>query len=145
MEAAQRALKDLVFQRWLDEACEQRADTLKSIGLVDFFLPFLPLERRHLVALFEARLQERRGALRRAQRSDLAWEPDVVHFLADRVSLLASLHSQGHMCRAAQELCSGCLLGCEEDVTPSVERCCALVVLALSCLVGLSAKRGPSR
>ena len=90
MEAAQRALKDLVFQRWLDEACEQRADTLKSIGLVDFFLPFLPLERRHLVALFEARLLDRRMALRRAQRTDLAWEPDVLHFLADRVSSLAA-------------------------------------------------------
>ena len=91
MEAAQRALKDLVFQRWLDEACEQRADTLKSIGLVDFFLPFLPLERSHLVALFEARLHERRGVLRRAQRTDLAWEPDVVHFLADRVCPVAPL------------------------------------------------------
>lgn len=102
MEAAQRALKDLVFQRWLDEACEQRADTLKSIGLVDFFLPFLPLERRHLVVLFEARLRERRAALRRAQRTDLAWEPDVVHFLADRVSPLAALAFPGtHWCQSS--------------------------------------------
>ncbi|KAK9819389.1 hypothetical protein WJX81_001102 [Elliptochloris bilobata] len=85
MEAAQRALKDLVFGRWLDEACEPRADTLKSVGLVDFFLPFLPLERRHLVALFEARLRERRDAWRRAEGAELAWAPDVSDFLADRV------------------------------------------------------------
>ena len=89
MEAAQRALKDLVFQRWRGEACEARADTLKSVGLVDFFLPFLPLERRHVVALFDARLRERRDALRRALRAELAWEPDVAHFLADRVRPLA--------------------------------------------------------
>lgn len=125
MEAAQRALKDLVFQRWLDEACEQRADTLKSIGLVDFFLPFLPLERRHLVALFEARLRERRAALRRAQRTDLAWEPDVVHFLADRVGPLPSgdpCRSQDNTHGSAQELCPDCLLGCTAEIMPGAEQ-----------------------
>jgi len=85
MEAAQRALKDLVFDRWLGEDCEPRADTLKSVGLVDFFLPFLPLERRHLVSLFRSRLAARGAALRRAEGAELAWAPDVPDFLADRV------------------------------------------------------------
>lgn len=85
MEAAQRALKDLVFGRWRDEACEPRADTLKSVGLVDFFLPFLPLERRHLVELFEARLRERANTLRHSDGAELVWAPGVTDFLADKV------------------------------------------------------------
>lgn len=31
-EEAQRALKDLVFSRWLAEGCEERSDTLKMVG-----------------------------------------------------------------------------------------------------------------
>ena len=77
-EDAQRVLKDLMFSAWRGreegnaassgadssggegsglrapaggraEACrEARADTLKMLALVDFYLPFLPLERRHI-------------------------------------------------------------------------------------------------
>ena len=31
-----------------DGCREARADTLKMLALVDFYLPFLPLERRHI-------------------------------------------------------------------------------------------------
>lgn len=31
-ERAQRALKDLVFERWLRDGCEERSDTLKMVG-----------------------------------------------------------------------------------------------------------------
>lgn len=73
-ETAQRVLKDLMFSAWqsagggsqgrADEdgggdaeekggpgaaPCrEGRSDTLKMLALVDFYLPFLPLERRHI-------------------------------------------------------------------------------------------------
>lgn len=110
MEAAQRALKDLVFERWLDEACEPRADTLKSVGLVDFFLPFLPLERQHLVQLFDARLHERADAMRRAEGAELAWAPEVTEFLTDKVRPpgLPSVIGAGSWNNSLQDRCGKC-------------------------------------
>ena len=74
-EGAQRLLKDLMFSAWREgtdaysgaggveeetaavdsgaggegNMCrEGRADTQKMLALIDFYLPFLPLERRHI-------------------------------------------------------------------------------------------------
>ena len=85
-EEAQKVLKDLVFSMWTSDECEERTDTLKMLALVDFFLPFLPLERPHIEQLFEMRLQDRRRALIAEKlTADLTWTPEVVQFLADRV------------------------------------------------------------
>lgn len=157
-EEAQRALKDMVFARWLGQGCEERSDTLKmvrragrrgrgrsgpagrcvpcvggvapacssawrgsaqgalapathgawpsptplpplpslpfifyfktnpQVGLVSFFLPFFPLERRHLRQLFEMQLGERGRALAGARLGALQWDPAVVDFLLDKAS-----------------------------------------------------------
>ena len=80
-------LKDLVFSGWAADGCEARADTLKMVSLVDFFLPFLPLERRHIETLFRMRLEETAAQLRRAAQSvTLVWAPDIVKYLTDKVS-----------------------------------------------------------
>ena len=50
-------LKDLIYDIWTETACESPTDTLKLMSLVDFYLPFLPLEREHIRALFDMRLQ----------------------------------------------------------------------------------------
>jgi hypothetical protein len=84
-EEAQRVLKDLVFSGWAADGCEARADTLKMVSLVDFFLPFLPLERRHIETLFQMRLNETAAQLRRAQSVTLVWTPDIIKFLTDKV------------------------------------------------------------
>ena len=85
-EEAQKVLKDLVFSMWADDGCEERTDTLKMLTLVDFFLPFLPLERPHIEALFAMRLRERRRTLIvEGHVANLTWTPDVVTFLTDRV------------------------------------------------------------
>jgi hypothetical protein len=47
-ESAEHALRDLVFASWRHNACEEYTDTLKLISLVDFFLPFLPLQRKQV-------------------------------------------------------------------------------------------------
>ena len=87
-EEAQRVLKDLMFSMWTSDDCEERTDTLKMLALVDFFLPFLPLERPHIEQLFSMRLQDRRRALVAEKlAADLTWTPEVVQFLADRVCL----------------------------------------------------------
>lgn len=93
-EHAQRHLKDLVFSRWQGQGCEQRTDTLKMVGLVDFFLPFFPLERQHVEQLFELRLQEKAATVAKdvcggsggdACRVGLTWDASVVKFLTDKV------------------------------------------------------------
>ena len=85
-EAAQKVLKDLVFSLWSADDCEERTDTLKMLALVDFFLPFLPLERPHIEELFEMRLRERRHMLTtKQQAANLTWTPELVRFLTDRV------------------------------------------------------------
>lgn len=93
-EEAQKVLKDLVFSMWTSDECEERTDTLKMLALVDFFLPFLPLERPHIEQLFVMRLQDRRRALLAEKlAADLTWTPQVVQFLADRVRLPFSVLS----------------------------------------------------
>ena len=60
-EEAQRTLKNVVFERYSAEACEARADTLKLVGLVHAYLPFLPLEAGHLRRVLARALPERLG------------------------------------------------------------------------------------
>jgi hypothetical protein len=55
------------------------------VGLVSFFLPFFPLERRHVRQLFEMRLGERRDELAARGLGGLRWGPEVIEFLASRV------------------------------------------------------------
>ena len=77
-------LKDLIFSMWADDGCEAQADTLKFVSLVDFFLPFLPLERRHIEALFDMRLKETATQLRQSQSVELTWDPDIITFLTEK-------------------------------------------------------------
>ena len=87
-EEAQKVLKDLVFDMWTADECEERTDTLKMLALIDFFLPFLPLERIHIQKLFDMRLQDRQRALVAEKTiANLTWTPEVVQFLLDRVCL----------------------------------------------------------
>jgi ATP-dependent Clp protease ATP-binding subunit ClpA len=76
-----------MFELWSGDGCEERSDTLKMLALIDFYLPFLPLERPHVERLFQLKLQERRQALIRAkQAANLTWDEDVVRFLTDKVT-----------------------------------------------------------
>jgi hypothetical protein len=94
-EKAQKQLKDLVFERWQKQGCEDRTDTMKMVGLVDFFLPFFPLERTHVHELFELRLREKVDAvetqLKRSSSNKensekkIIWDEKVLEFLTSKV------------------------------------------------------------
>lgn len=85
-EHAQSTLKNLVFRRWLEEGCEDRTDTLKMVGLVDFFLPFFPLGRDELIKVVDLRLNEKiDGATKGGTRGRLRWSPEVADFLLENV------------------------------------------------------------
>lgn len=81
-ERAQRELKDIVFERWRLQGCEEYTDTMKMVGLVDFFLPFFPLERPNVKELFERRLVEK---IATEAPGLVDWDPSAVEFLVDKV------------------------------------------------------------
>ena len=77
-------MRDLVFAHWQSAGCEAFEDTLKMTSLVDFYIPYFPLERRHVAEL--ARRQLAGGDLRRARTAvAVAWGVVVVAFLVDKV------------------------------------------------------------
>lgn len=70
-----------------------------QVGLVSFFLPFFPLERRHIAQLFALRLADRGGELARGGLGALHWDADVIEFLTSKVCLCAC--GRVHLCLAA--------------------------------------------
>ncbi len=84
-EAVQRQLKEVVAAKWDAAGCHDTASLWKMVGLVDFFLPFLPLERPHLHQLFQIRLNATAAALLQSHGANLTWDPAVTTFLCDKV------------------------------------------------------------
>ena len=85
-ETAQRLLKDVLYNKWLRDGCEEQVDTQKTLSLVDLYVPFLPLEREHVRAVLEAHLLERRRrGVRELEFANLTWSKDVLDFLVERV------------------------------------------------------------
>lgn len=82
---ADRRLRNLVFQAWQQERCEAYEDTLKLTGLIDFFLPYFPLERVHIRELLERGLKQRSSQLLADKAVSLAWSEVVLTFLLSRV------------------------------------------------------------
>ena len=94
-EAAAQTLKNLVFSIWQESGCEGFADTVKSVGLVNFYLPFFPLERQHISQLFRIRIQRRVDEAAREGLPAVSWGDDIVPWLTNKVSstgLLCRLH-----------------------------------------------------
>ncbi|KAF8072817.1 TOR1A [Scenedesmus sp. PABB004] len=86
-EGAEALLRGVVFEQWRRAGCgESYEDTLVLLSLIDAFLPFLPLERRHMAQLAELSLRERADLLAAQHaRAALTWGPDVPAFLAGKV------------------------------------------------------------
>lgn len=84
MDGVQRALKDMVFTMWQKQKCEGFSDSQKLLRNMDFFLPFYPLERKHIEKLFAMRL----GSFAETALSHgavLTYNTSLVDFLANRV------------------------------------------------------------
>jgi hypothetical protein len=59
MELAERSLKDALFEKWVEQGCEERVDTTKALSMINMFVPFLPLERQHLEQVLTVLLTRR--------------------------------------------------------------------------------------
>jgi ATP-dependent Clp protease ATP-binding subunit ClpA len=84
-EELQRMLKDIVFEKWSQQNCEEDSDTLKMVGLIRFFVPFFPLKKYHLEKLLEMKLRQRANDLVTLGAGELTWDSSVVGFLIDRI------------------------------------------------------------
>ena len=85
-EETQKLLKDLMFHMWSEAGCESTVDIIKLLSLIDFYLPFFPLERRHIWELFEAKLKHRQDDLQQTTNYLLQWDGTVTDFLASKAS-----------------------------------------------------------
>ena len=86
LTALQRKLKDGLFEKWTSDGCEDREDTLKVVGAIDIFVPFVPLDRAAVKAIVHAQL-ERRGETKKARRelARLEWDDRVLEALVNEV------------------------------------------------------------
>ncbi|KAG1660389.1 hypothetical protein FOA52_007294 [Chlamydomonas sp. UWO 241] len=84
-ETAEKALRDVVFAAWVRAECESYPDTLKLVSMVDFFLPYFPLQRPQVEQLVGQSLSQWGDVLWHEKHARLAWGQDVVSFLTDRV------------------------------------------------------------
>ncbi|GAX81277.1 hypothetical protein CEUSTIGMA_g8709.t1 [Chlamydomonas eustigma] len=84
-ESAEHTLRDLVFASWRRSACEEYTDTLKLVSMIDFFLPFLPLQREQVETLMVKSIQGWANILWKEKSTQMEWDMDVVAFLADKV------------------------------------------------------------
>jgi hypothetical protein len=84
--ALQRKLKDGLFEKWTKDGCEDREDTLKVVGAIDMFVPFVPLDRAAVKSIVHAQLVER-GRIKKHRRElgRLEWDDDVLERLVDEV------------------------------------------------------------
>ncbi len=58
-----------------------------QVGMIDFFLPYLPLEASHIRRLFGMRLAEEAETLARWPRCRLTWGEAEIDFLVSKVML----------------------------------------------------------
>ena len=84
--ALQRKLKDGLFEKWTKDGCEDREDTLKVVGAIDMFVPFVPLDRAAVKSIVHSQLVER-GRIKKHRRElgRLEWDDDVLERLVDEV------------------------------------------------------------
>jgi len=84
MDRVQRALKDMVFTVWQKQQCEGFSDSQKLLRNIDFFLPFYPLERKHVEKLFAMRL-DLFGETALSHGAVLTYNPSLIDFLVNKV------------------------------------------------------------
>jgi ATP-dependent Clp protease ATP-binding subunit ClpA len=85
VERMHRALKDVVYQAWSRDGCEDAIDTQKLLSSVDVFVPFLPLERSHVRGVADMQLRERRKiGIARGDFLSLEWDDAVLDLLTDK-------------------------------------------------------------
>lgn len=84
--ALQRKLKDGLFEKWTNDGCEDREDTLKVVGAIDMFVPFVPLDHAAVKSIVHAQLVER-GRIKKHRRElgRLEWDDNVLERLVDEV------------------------------------------------------------
>jgi hypothetical protein len=91
-------VRELVFSHWQGSGCESYEDTLKFTSLIEFYLPYFPLEAPHLAELVRRGLAARGAELEKAKGLALVWGEDVIKFLVDKVGGWARVEAEAGWC-----------------------------------------------
>ena len=86
-EKLQYTLKNMMFNLWQSEKCEDRVDTLKSLSLIDMFVPYFPLDRAAISQIMDKSIQKRVDMVNKARERPIqvvTSEP-VLTFLASKI------------------------------------------------------------
>ena len=93
-ERLQHTLKNMMFTLWQAGACEGRADTLKTLSLIDLFVAYYPLDRGAVRAVAEHAIRARvqrvgapslGGGKGSPGGADVSVGPGVLDFLLDKI------------------------------------------------------------
>lgn len=96
LASLQRTLKDALFEKWTTDGCEEREDTLKAVGAIDVFVPFVPLDREAVKSIVHQQLEQR--GKRKAERRELRrleWDDAVLERLVDEVEFEGDFAIEG--------------------------------------------------
>lgn len=88
-EEVQKLLKDLLFSLWNDPVCGPAVGLVKLLSLIDFYLPFFPLERWHVDRLFRMKLENRQREEMDVSGHQLQWDDAVIDFLTSKACCLS--------------------------------------------------------
>jgi hypothetical protein len=97
-EAADKALRDMVIEYWQKQGCESADDTLKMASLVEWFIPYFPLQRSPVRQVFQHRLLQLGAKLAVEKHITLSWESALLDFLVGKVFLVPL---PGNCCQSA--------------------------------------------
>jgi len=86
-ESLQYTLKNMMFNLWQSEKCEDRVDTVKSLSLIDMFVPYFPLDRQAIRQVLQRSIQRRVKALNkgRGKQHRITVSEEVLEFLCDKI------------------------------------------------------------
>jgi ATP-dependent Clp protease ATP-binding subunit ClpA len=86
-EKLQYTLKNMMFNLWQSDRCEDRVDTVKSLSLVDMFVPYFPLDRSAISKIIDKSIQKRVDMVNRARERPItvAMSDAVLDFLVSKI------------------------------------------------------------
>jgi len=92
-EKLQYTLKNMMFNLWQRDACEERVDTVKALSLIDMFVPYFPLNKEAITRVIDKSIQkrvewvnrERQSGTKAAKAVSVRVSADVLDFLCGKI------------------------------------------------------------
>ena len=86
-ETLQYTLKNMMFSLWQSDKCEDRVDTVKSLSLIDMFVPYFPLDESAILLVIEKAIEKRVELVNKCRKRpiEVLVGKDVLRLLAGKI------------------------------------------------------------